>query len=62
MNGPMNVKFVNAKEVEETYQYRNIKRKLHKTNPAIWYNKITVLETKYSTLSPLCCFSYVHCC
>jgi hypothetical protein len=24
--------------------------------------RVTVLETKYSTLSPLCCFYYVHCC
>jgi len=23
---------------------------------------ITILETRYSTLSPLCCFTYVHCC
>ena len=23
---------------------------------------ITILETRYSNFSPLCCFSYVHCC
>jgi len=23
---------------------------------------VTILETKDSTFSPLCCFSYVHCC
>jgi len=35
----MNVKFINAKQAKEVYQYRNIKRKLYKTNAAIWYNK-----------------------
>ena len=39
MHGTMNVKFINAKQVKEVYQYRNIKRKLYKTNAAIWYNK-----------------------
>jgi len=36
----MNVKFINAKQVNETYQYKNIKRKLYKTNAEIWYNKM----------------------
>ena len=35
----MNVKFINAKQAKEVYQYRNIKRNLYKTNAAIWYNK-----------------------
>ena len=39
MQGTMNVKFINAKQAIEVYQYRNIKRKLYKTNAAIWYNK-----------------------
>jgi hypothetical protein len=39
MHGLMNIKFINAKQAKETYQYRNIKRKLYKTNAAIWYNK-----------------------
>jgi len=30
-------KYIKAKE---TYQYRNMKGKLYKTNAAIWYNKI----------------------
>jgi len=34
------VKFVNAKEAKDTYQYRNSKEKLYKTNMAIWYNKM----------------------
>ena len=24
--------------------------------------RVTILETRYSTFSPLCCVSYVHCC
>jgi hypothetical protein len=39
MHGSMNVKFINAKQAEETYQCRNIKRKLYKANAAVWYNK-----------------------
>jgi len=39
MHGTMNVKFINAKQAIEVYQYSNIKRKLYKTNAAIWYNK-----------------------
>jgi len=35
-----NVKFVNAKQAKETYQYRNTKEKLWKTNAPIWYIKI----------------------
>ena len=40
MHGPLNVIFVNAKQAKETYQYRNAKEKLYKTNASIWYNKI----------------------
>jgi len=40
MHGHTNVKFVNAKQAKETYQYRNTKEKLYKTNAAVWYNKI----------------------
>jgi ribosomal protein L37AE/L43A len=40
MHDPKNVKLVKNKQAKETYQYRNIKEKLHKTNAAIWYNKI----------------------
>ena len=41
MHGPLNVKFANAKQVKEIYQYRNSKEKLYKTNAAIWCNKIS---------------------
>jgi len=37
MHGPQNFKFVNAKEEKETYQYRDSKEKLYKTNVAVWY-------------------------
>ena len=40
MHGPTNVKFIDAKRTKETYQYKNIKRKLYKSNAAIWYNKV----------------------
>ena len=39
MHGPLNVKFVNAKQAKETYRYRNYKEALHKTNAPIWFNK-----------------------
>jgi len=32
MHGHTNVKFVNAKQTKETYQYRNTKEKLYETN------------------------------
>ena len=40
MNGNMNVKFINAKQAKEIYQYRNTREKLYKTKVAIWYNKV----------------------
>jgi hypothetical protein len=40
MHGHVNVKFVNAKQAKEIYQYRNTKEKLYKTNTTIRYNKI----------------------
>jgi len=33
-------KFIDAQQANLAYQYKNIKRKLYKTNAAIWYNKI----------------------
>jgi len=41
MHGPLNVKFANAKQAYEIHQYRNSKEKLHKSNAAIWCNKIS---------------------
>jgi len=40
MDGPQNVKFINAKQAKETYQYRNTKEKMYKSNVAMWCNKI----------------------
>ena len=39
-NGPLNAKFINAKQTKQTHQYKNTKEKLYKTNAEIWYNKI----------------------
>ena len=39
-DGWLNVKFIDAKQAKESYQYKNIKRKLYKANAAIWYNKV----------------------
>jgi hypothetical protein len=36
MHGTMNLKFINAKQEGEVYEYRNIKQKLLKTIAAIW--------------------------
>jgi hypothetical protein len=41
MHGSENVKFANAQKAKQTYQYKNIKQKLYKTNAAICY---TMLE------------------
>ena len=40
MHGSTKLKFSDAKQGRETYNYKNIKRKLYRTNAAIWYNKI----------------------
>jgi len=34
------IKFGNAKQAKQTHQYKNIKKKLYKTNAEIWYNKM----------------------
>jgi hypothetical protein len=40
MHGNTKLKFSDAKQAREIYNYMNIKRKLYRTNAAIWYNKI----------------------
>ena len=40
MHGSTNIKFTNAKEAIEVYAYKNIKRKLYKTNATIWFNPL----------------------
>ena len=39
MHGSTKLKFSDAKQAREIYNYKNIKRKLYRTNAAIWYNK-----------------------
>jgi len=42
MHGPLNIKFINAKQAKQTYQYKNTKEKLHKTksgNSRVLYQK-----------------------
>jgi hypothetical protein len=57
MHGPMNVKFINTKQAKETYQYRNFKRKLYKSNAAIWYNK-TFRGSSISLKNPMLLHSF----
>jgi hypothetical protein len=40
MHGNTKLKFSDAKQARDIYNYKNIKRKLYRTNAAIWYNKI----------------------
>jgi len=39
MHGTMSLKFIDAKQTKDIYNYKNTKRKLYRTNAAIWYNK-----------------------
>jgi hypothetical protein len=39
IHGSMNIKFINTKQATEIHAYKNTKRKLYKTNAAIWFNK-----------------------
>jgi hypothetical protein len=36
----VNIKFTNAKQAAEVHQYKNRRYKSHKTNSAIWFNKM----------------------
>ena len=36
----MNIKYIDAKQAKAICQFNNSKRKLYRTNAAIWYNKI----------------------
>ena len=40
MHGSTKLKFSDAKQARDIYGYKNIKRKLYRTNAAIWYKKI----------------------
>jgi hypothetical protein len=54
MYGMNNIKFINARQAKEIYQYKNIKEKLHKTNAAIWYNKICKLQQFFNKCTSCC--------
>ena len=40
IHGTINIKYIEVKQAKETYQFKNTKRQLYRTNTAIWYNKI----------------------
>jgi len=40
MHGPMNIKFIDAQQAKDLYQFKNIEIKLYRTNAAVWYNKL----------------------
>ena len=46
MHGLTNPKFIHDKQAGDIYAYRNVKRKLHKTIAAIWFNKICRVKKK----------------
>ena len=48
MLGTTNIKFIDAQQAKLAYQYKNTKRKLYKTNAAIWYNNLAI----YSICTP----------
>jgi hypothetical protein len=39
VNGDNSVKFISAQQAKATYHHHNIRKKLLKTNAAIWFNK-----------------------
>jgi hypothetical protein len=42
MNSAKNIKFNNAQQAKQIYQYKHIKEKLYKPNEVIWYSKYTI--------------------
>ena len=44
MHGTMKIKFINAKQAKNFFEYKNNKRKMYKINAAIWYNKMCKLK------------------
>jgi len=39
MHGSRNVKFADAQQARQIYQYKNVKKILYETYSAMWYNK-----------------------
>ena len=48
MHGIINIKYIEAKQARAIFHFKNTKRKLYRTNAAIWYNK----TCKQSHLTP----------
>ena len=48
MHGSMNIKFINARRAIDIYTYKNTKRKVYKTNAAIWFNMVYKPEAAYT--------------
>ena len=40
----MKIKFINAKQAKNFFEYKNNIRKMYKINVAIWYNKMCKLK------------------
>ena len=61
MLGTTNIKFIDAQQAKLAYQYKNTKRKLYKTNAAIWYSMMlgtTNIKKGYTTVPrhfEVCC-------
>jgi hypothetical protein len=47
MHGTMNLKFTDARQAKEIFQYKNIKNKLYRTNAAIWHNNYDARNHEY---------------
>jgi hypothetical protein len=53
MHGPIYLRITNAKQAKIMHEYKNIKRRLHKTTASVWYNKTCKekrLTPKYFTI------------
>ena len=52
MHGSMNIKFIKTKQATEIHAYKNTKRKLYKTNAAIWFNNVCKSEAANTVRAP----------
>ena len=59
MHGQRNIKFCNAKQAKQTYQYMKTKTKLYKDIAAIWYNKICRMKQLTANYIEELCFKLV---
>jgi hypothetical protein len=44
MHGEYKVKFIDAQQDKTIHKFQRIKEKIHKTNAAIWFNKLCKME------------------